>query len=130
MKKLLVLFMLSSSLVFAADSGITPIENPTWICSQKGGTVVLNVEQERLWQGELPSDTEGLELDVQTFEKARCPNCYSVVAKLSFMGESADFYYNFIGDFSDFSKARVTISAKDETGEILEIATLPCEKVN
>lgn len=104
----------------ASANEITKIEKANLVCSQPGGTIVLSAELKKLWQGEKPSDKTGLEFTVIKFMTARCPNCYTVEAKLDAMEKGQYFIYGFSSDGFSFKKAKVKITAvdTDENGKV------------
>lgn len=96
---LLSILTLGSSVVFAEDSPMTPIVGADLYCEQEGGMFAFDLEngKEKIWRGD-PGVSDGLQLTVTSFERHRCPGCYSANATLTFFGQTIELRFTLSGE--------------------------------
>lgn len=83
-------FILISTVVFAEDSPLTPIQNADLVCSGSHAMVAINTQKQKVWLAD-PGDTEGAELTIGKFLVSKCPDCYDITATFSMMGQDQHF---------------------------------------
>ena len=118
----LTLLSLSS---FAQD--MTKIKGANIICSQDGGVVFVNTKAKKVWQGDEVTDKEGLEVVVDKFMTARCPNCYTIHGRFVGMEESQSIIYAISAVPGDFKKAKLRMLMQEEGSAAVEIAQMNCK---
>ena len=90
LKSVFCMGLLSLCFSAAAIPGtVTPIEDPSLVCSGDIGVISISDQHERVWHGE-PGQSDGMELEVLSFDRMRCPHAYDIQAKLIFFGTKAD----------------------------------------
>ena len=110
---------------FAQD--ITPIKGANIICSQDGGVVFVNTKAKKVWQGDEVTDKEGVELIIDTFMTARCPNCYTINARFPGMDENQSIIYAISGVPGDMKKAKLSMLMQEEGSPAIEFAKMNCK---
>lgn len=124
-KLILAVSFLTFSLAGFAQE-ITPIEGANIKCSQHGGAVSINTSSKRLWQNDTVEEETGLELIVEKFAVARCPNCYTITGKFQGMGPGQSIVYSVVGNMRDFKKATLSVSF-NEAGSSKPVAKMKCK---
>ncbi len=128
-----IMFSSFSSSAQIPDIKTTKVEGETYRCLQHGGGFALKTtDPQRLWQvgtetnGKMSS--EGIELDIAEFRRARCPHCFLFDAVLKVGKQTMDYKIN-INRVGDGIKLDATISS-NESEDKEQRLNLNCEFVS
>ena len=109
-----------------SDSPITPIKNPNLICEDHGVMIAIRSEinNEKVWQSD-PGYTDGIELTIHKFDRARCPHTFSILASMTIMSQSAMLKFETQSNCSERNDVVLNIYSPEEL-----VKTVPCRVIN
>jgi hypothetical protein len=110
------------------SSPLTKVEGATITCKDEYQLYAIDAKNKRIWASD-PGVEEGMELKVSQFKIAKCPNCIDIDATLDFLGETSEMHFKLRGVTASYSKATLSVQAKQENGKMEELSKLDCETV-